>query len=41
MLKQEYSSNDTVMTLEETEALLRARHLMVEDAQSGDGELLR
>ena len=39
-LKAEYSSNDTVMSLEETTAMLRARRLMVEDVDSGV-ELLR
>lgn len=40
-LKKEYSSNDTVMTLDETIAMLRARQLMVEDAPEAEGELLR
>ena len=40
-LRGEYSSNDSVMTLEETVALLKARRLMLEDAPPTDGELLR
>jgi FlaA1/EpsC-like NDP-sugar epimerase len=39
-LKREYSSNDTVMSLEETTAMLRVRRLMLEDVESGV-ELLR
>lgn len=40
-LKKEYSSNDTVMSLDETVSMLKARGLMVEDAPVADGELLR
>jgi len=40
-LTKEYSSNDTVMTLDETRALLKRRRLMVEDAWAEEGELLR
>lgn len=40
-LDKEYSSNDVVMTLDETIAMLRARHLMVEDMPAAEGELLR
>ena len=40
-LEGEYSSKDSVMTLEETAQLLRDRNLMVGDAKSYDGELLR
>ncbi len=40
-LTQEYSSNDTVMTLDETRALLKRHRLMVEDAWAEEGELLR
>ncbi len=40
-LQKEYSSNDSVMSLEETVALLKVRRLMLEDAHPTDGELLR
>jgi UDP-glucose 4-epimerase len=39
-LQSAYSSNDCVMNLEETTAMLRARRLMLEDAEAGV-ELLR
>lgn len=40
-LEREYSSNDNVMTLAETAALLRARRVMVGDASGEPVELLR
>jgi UDP-glucose 4-epimerase len=40
-LTKEYSSNDTVMTPDETRVLLKQRRLMVEDARAEEGELLR
>jgi FlaA1/EpsC-like NDP-sugar epimerase len=40
-LQKEYSSNDSVMSLEETVAMLKERRLMVEDAFEAESELLR
>jgi UDP-glucose 4-epimerase len=40
-LEREYSSNDAVMTLEETTAMLRAQRLMIEDNAESRVELLR
>jgi FlaA1/EpsC-like NDP-sugar epimerase len=40
-LGKEYSSNSTVMTFAETEAMLRAQHLMLEDNAEACVELLR
>ncbi len=40
-LRAEYSSNDTVMNLDETRALLRLHRLMLEDTVGVTGELLR
>ena len=40
-LTKEYSSNDIVMTLDETRTLLQQRRLMVDDARVEEGELLR
>ena len=40
-LQREYSSNDTVLTLDETVTMLKARRLMVEDTLVEEGELLR
>ena len=40
-LKREYSSNDSVMTIDETTAMLRARRLMLEDNVEAGVELLR
>lgn len=40
-LRREYGSGDSVMTLEETNALLRARQLMVDDAAKEGAEVLR
>ena len=40
-LDKEYSSADTVMTLEETKALLSSHDLLIGDAINGEGELLR
>jgi len=40
-LKKEYSSNDTVLDLEGTRQLLKARRLMPEDVTGREGELLR
>jgi FlaA1/EpsC-like NDP-sugar epimerase len=40
-LRKEYSSADTVMSREETEALLRERDLMVADDEPAEAELLR
>lgn len=40
-LTGEFSSGHTIMTLAETEDLLRRRHLMIEDTVVLDGELLR
>ncbi len=40
-LKKEYSSNDTVLDLEGTRKLLKARRLMPEDVTGQEGELLR
>lgn len=39
--RREYSSNDTVMTLDETVALLQRHHLMVDQEMVLEGELLR
>ena len=41
VLSKEYSSEDNVMTLEETLQLLKDRKLMLEDADPNEGELLR
>jgi UDP-glucose 4-epimerase len=40
-LEGAYSSNDSVMTLEETTAMLQARRLMPEDNTEAGVELLR
>lgn len=40
-LEKEYSSNDRVLTLDETSALLKLHRLMVEDTMVEEGELLR
>jgi UDP-glucose 4-epimerase len=40
-LQNEYSSNDSVMTVDETTAMLRARRLMLEDNAEAGVELLR
>jgi len=40
-LKNEYSSMDNIMDLEETRRLLKTRRLMVEDVESLESELLR
>jgi len=40
-LTKEYSSADILMNLEETEALLRARRLLVDEPQFAGGEFLR
>ena len=40
-LKREYSSNDSVMSVDETTAMLRARRLMLEDNVEAGVELLR
>jgi len=40
-LKKEYSSMDSIMTMEETRRLLKTRRLMVEDVESLESELLR
>lgn len=40
-LHKEYSSNDSVLDLEGTRELLKARRLMVEDVTGREGELLR
>jgi hypothetical protein len=40
-LQGAYSSNDGVMSVEETTTMLRARHLMVEDNVEAGVELLR
>jgi len=40
-LQKEYSSNDKVMTLDETVGMLKARRLMLEDTQVAEEELLR
>jgi UDP-glucose 4-epimerase len=40
-LDRAYSSNDSVMSLDETTAMLRARYLMLEDSATTGVELLR
>jgi hypothetical protein len=40
-LMSAYSSNDGVMSIEETTAMLRARRLMLEDNAESEVELLR
>ena len=40
-LESEYSSNDSVMTVDETRAMLQARGLMLEDSVESGRELLR
>jgi UDP-glucose 4-epimerase len=40
-LQSEYSSNDSVMNVDETAAMLRARRLMLEDNVEAGVELLR
>lgn len=41
VLSKEYSSADTVMTLEETTEMLKRRGLMLEDVENEPGEMLR
>jgi UDP-glucose 4-epimerase len=40
-LKVQYDSNQTLMTLQQVQELLRREHLMVDDTQEDPGKLIR